>query len=468
MTDQTTTEAPAGKASNPLDLAIGKAKEQVPHEIVHEQALEDSVQSFHAKVPAEAFEAKTAEVLKDLTRQVAIPGFRPGKAPMALVRNRFRREAKEDAVRSMAPKIAEAIVAAKSLRPIGEALLEGWEEGEDGLLVKMLFEVRPVVSITEESLQGIVVEAQSADVADKDIDERIEALRQRDAAYEASEDGAIEADDAIVADIRVLSDDGDEQSHKGQYIEDLGGNFPAPVVAALVGRKKGDAVEAEDTHEHGDHSHTTKYAITINEVKKRVLPAVDDDFAKDVSDDYETVADLRAGIGKELAEDFANRQRAQILDGAYAELAKRVDFPVPQTLVRNLAGQQIDQTEERLRQMGMSLENMGKEFIDRYVERALGEAKDEVRRMLLAEAVADFWKVEATDEAMEAEFARLAESQGRKPLAVRAAFEAQGRLEAFKADLRVKLANDKLKDSVEVRIVEELSKPGEDADGGDA
>jgi trigger factor len=469
VTDQQTQDAPAETPA--LDKALALKNEQIPHTILSEATEPDSIIRYEVAVPSDYVDSKTDAVLQDLVRQVVIPGFRRGKAPMKFVRNRHGKDARDEAVRKMAAKLAELVAKEKDVTTVGEPLFDGWKAAENGdAVVAILLEVRPTVAITDEVLQGLEVEALTADVADDKVDARIQELRLQNATFEAKgDDATFEAGDALVADVTNTADehhgDGPQtESATDEYFEKPEEAFPIVVLEALAGKKKGDTVEAEDRHAHGDHEHVTQYKVTIKEIKKRVLPELDDDFAKDVSDDHESLAAMRAKIREELEEAAKDAQKRQVLAGAFKALRERLEFPVPQTLVRRVAGQQIDSTEERLRGMGMSLNSLGKDFVRNFVDRALVEAADEVREILISEAIADHWNVEASDEMLNAELEKIGAQQGRKALAIRAQLEANQRLEAFKAELRMRATHDKLAGSVKVNIVEKLTVP-EPAEG---
>mgnify|MGYP005857056161 CR=1 FL=1 len=464
MTQQQTQDAPVETPA--LDKAIALKNEQIPCTILSEATEPDSIIRYEVAVPSDYVDSKTDAVLKDLVRQVVIPGFRRGKAPMKFVRNRHGKDARDEAVRKMAAKLAEQVAKEKGVTTVGEPLLDGWKAAENGdAVVAILLEVRPTSTITDEVLQGIEVEALTAEVGEDKVDARIQDLRLQNATFEAKgDDATFEAGDALVADVTSTGDDhhGDgPQVHQAadEYLERPEEALPIVVLEALAGKKKGDSVEAEDRQAHGDHEHVTQYKVTIKEIKKRVLPELDDEFAKDVSDDYDSLATMRAKLREELEASAKDLQKRQILAGAFKALRERLEFPVPQTLVRRVAGQQIDSTEERLRGMGMSLNSLGKDFVRNYVDRALVEAADDVRRILIGEAIADYWNIEVTDEMLNAELEKIGAQQGRKPLAIRAQLEAKGQLEAFKAELRMRATHDKLAGSVKVNIVEKLTEP---------
>ncbi|MBI5154343.1 hypothetical protein HZA57_03815, partial [Candidatus Poribacteria bacterium] len=224
------------------------------------------------------------------------------------------------------------------------------------------------------------------------------------------------------------------------------------------GKKRGDVVEVDHTEAVGEgesaYEDRFHYKITIHEVKKRVLAPLDDEFAKDVSEEFRTLEDLKAKVRKDLDYAEEQRRRGEILEDIYKQLTERVVFDLPVSMVRSMANRSIGQTEQRLREYGMTLRSLNADILNNYVERAHADATVEVRRFLLADQVGRFLDVQVTDEKLDAEIEKIAERQNRKPLAVRASLEAQKKIEDFRADLRIHAVNDRLIEMAEVRVVE--------------
>lgn len=453
-------EAVGQTLASVLEKQSEKQGEQIPHEVVSDEKLEHSRVRYSVRVPSEEFARRIDEVIADLRREVAIPGFRRGKAPVQLVRNRFGKNAKEDAVRKMVPRLAELVAAAKSVESLTEPSFEGWEEAEDGTaLLRIVLEVRPEISITDDVLKGIEVEACEHPVTDEQIAAELQRLREANVTFEAREDAVYEDGDAISYSLDVRDPEGNRIASDcvdNHYTTNPKGSLPDEVYALLPGMTKGDVREAKELILPVDDEEklTGNAVLTIHEVKKRVLPELDDEFAKDVSAEYETLEDLRSATRKEMEESEQSRQRTEILAGIYEVLRERLEFDLPPSLVARLAERSIMQAEERLNQYGMSLRRLGRDYVDRFINKAQSEAIVDARNLLIVDQVGRFLAVEATDEMVDAEIARIAEAQGRKPLAIRAALEANKRLDGFKADLRVKAINDRLVAMANVKIVE--------------
>lgn len=447
-----------GGDGSTLASVLEKTKEDIPFEVLSKEPAPGSCMKVEVKVDKPYFDEKTEAALEEFKDQVSIPGFRRGKAPVKLIRNRFLRQAREEAMRQFAPRLAKQVGERENLEVLSEPGLEKWDpEGAEGPVLTIILEVRPEINVEGSVLEGLSVEVTENPVTDETVSEELEGLRRNAAVYAASEDGTFEEHDALAFTFTVTEEDGTVVDHvtEERYSEDLARDFPDDVVKALVGAGKGDSVSVEGVEvPHGDHTHKHNYLVNIHELKKRSLPELDDEFAKDVSEDFESLDALMAHIRKDLEEAEKNRKRAETLNEIYTELDKRVEFDLPDSMVRRLASRSIQRAEQNLAQYGMTLQQLGRQTVDNYIEQAMSEARGSVKALLIADQIGRLWGVEASEEDVQKELDRIAEAQGRKALAIRAALEKNNQFEDFKADLRIRSVNDRLIDRVEVKIVE--------------
>jgi len=446
---------------------LEKKNEQIPHEIVSEESRDDSRVCYTIKVADDTFGEKIDEVLADLRKQVSLPGFRPGKAPVTLVKNRFGKHAKDEAVRKMVPRLAELVGEEKGQEQLGQPLFEGWESVEGGVELKVILEVKPAIEITDETLANIEVEVVQRDVDEARMEEELTGLQERNATFEASDDAAYERHDALSFDIAAKDPEGNtipQLTVQGQYSENIHEQLPADLIDALVGKKKGESVvdlSTEIQNQQTGQALPAVFTVNVTEVKKRVLPALDDEFAKDVSEEFETLEDLKTKIRSELDQVEENSRRNQTVGGALSILRERLSFELPPTLVQNILQSSLYRAEQQMEQYGLSFKKMGREYTNQYVNKAGAEARVEAQNLLILDKIGDKFGIEASDEMMEAEIQKMADLQGRKPLAIRAQLEAQKKLDDFKAELRMRAVHDKL---IELTTVKAIDKPKEEAE----
>lgn len=442
-----------------LDAVLEMKNEQIPHEILSTEKTEGSRVRIDVRVPAETVNAKVEDVVKEFAKQASLPGFRPGKAPVALIRARYAKNAKDEAVRRMIPRLAELVGEEQKLENLAQPMYDGWKDDNGAVVATIVLEVRPEIALTDASFQGIEVEVTKGDVTDAAIDKEIEALRVRNAAFEGQEGAVFERHDGAALKVEVFTLEG-EKIHSISGVREFSPTpeqqVPPAVYEALLGRKRGETAEVNsvEVNTQQGQKFVLNYRVTINDLRKRVLPAIDDEFAKDVSAEFQSLDDLRKRIRQELEDQREGRRRSETLAGIYAKLRERVTFDVPITLVRQLANRSVYRAEQQLRQYGTTLKKMGQGFVSNYLQKVQSDAFVEAKNMLLVEEAGRFLKVDVSEQDVNAEIERIATMQGRKPLAVRASLEADNRLADFKNDLRMKLVNDRLVSMATVKEVE--------------
>ncbi len=443
--------APEEGEGSTLTALLEEKDEAIPHEVVSSENLPGSQVRYKVRIPADILKARTEKVLNDYKREVSIPGFRKGKAPVDLVRSRFQKPASDEAIRKMTPRIAQLVAKAKDHEVFGEPIYEGWEGsvGEDATITISL-EVRPEIVITEESLQNLEATVVEQVIDDQRVDNALQDLRKENATFEPVDaDYVYQADDAVVVNAAVYDTEGnrlfkfcDDQT----YMQNPAKQMPAEAAAGLVGHKAGDEFMVDDVTIRQQDGSELKCAfkIRIHEIKKRVVPELDDEFAKDISPELTSLADLKADIRKRLEEGREQAHRGQILSRVYEQLSERISFDVPNALIRQFANNSINRTEQRLNQYGLTLRSLERDVVSEFLNKAQQDAQRDAKNMLLADQLARHFDIQITDEELEAEIARIAEAQGRKPLAIRAQLEARKQLEGLRSDLRIKKVNDKL------------------------
>jgi trigger factor len=437
-----------GGDGSALAAVLEQTREVIPYELVEQERLPGSRIRFKVKVGPGDFARKLDATFKEFGKVVALPGFRPGKAPETLVRRRYDAAAREETVKRLVPRLSSQFAADHKLEPLSETYLLGFKsDAATGAVIELALEIHPEIGLTEEKLSGIAVTAHRVTITDAVVDQMIEHLRLQNATYEPTE-AAFAEKDAMVFTCEVRDAAGtriDYRCAKDYYCKDVEGELPEEVAKALVGRKAGDVVELDVMETEDDGSATTvHYRVEVKEVKARVLPVVDDEFAKDVSDKYTNVAELRAGLRERAEKQEIERQRQEAVAEIMAQLRARFEFDVPRgLLVREMRARFAD-TERSLNQMGMSLNYLDADMVRRYETSVEHNARLTVKNALLARAVARHFGIQPTEADIQAELERLAAQTGRKALAIRGQLEARKEWDAFLNSLTARLTDDKL------------------------
>jgi len=311
------------------------------------------------EIPVDAVRKEAESVTAQYQRVARIPGFRQGHAPTALVRQHYRENIRNEVVQSLLPKFFDSAVKEQKLTVVGEPRFEELKFEEDQpLTCKVTFEVLPPFELGD--YKDLEVEEEPSTVSDADVDQTLEELRQRAATYEVVEDRPAGDDDYVL----VSYQGRDLKNPEGRPLEardavvHLGGKGTvAAFTENLRGTQAGevrefDATYPDDYAQKSLAGKTFRYRVEVQSIKKKVVPALDDELAKSVSES-ETLADLRTT----LRADLEKRRKHQVENAAMRklleQLVNRGPFPVPEALVEAQLDRKIESLVSQLVAQGI-------------------------------------------------------------------------------------------------------------------
>jgi trigger factor len=319
---------------------------------------------LHFEVPRERVEAEIAEIINGIRREVSLPGFRKGKAPVDMVKARFAETAQKEAIEKIVPEAYRQALETESLRPVMPAEISDMVYGKEGpLSFQVAIELHPEVNPAE--YKGLKVEGKPAPVEDADVDKEVENLRLRLASFEKL-DREAQPGDVVVMDYWRLDPEGnpEEDSKVTGYPVEVGaGGLVREFEEALPGMSAGETrtirvTYPEDFPQEEMRGKQADFGLEIKEVGMRLLPELNDELATRLG--AESVLDLRNKVREGLTEarrrEADDRKRNQLL----GRVVEASDFEVPQGMV------------------DMALESMLKS----YREEHQGADKDEVEAKL--------------------------------------------------------------------------------------
>jgi trigger factor len=396
---------------------------------------------LHVTVPAAEFEKAIDAAFKKLAREVRIPGFRPGKAPRALLERRLGTDiAREQALQDALPQYYVDAVTEHDVDVIAPPEIEitaGQEEGD--VEFDAVVEVRPQIRLL--GYDELEVELPYTPVSDDDVDKQVDALRERFADLADSEFPLI--DDAY-ATIDITGE------HNGESVEGLtasdflyrvGSDIVVPELDdQLRGTRPGAMLDFTATLPErfgelgGEDVH---FKVLVKEAKTKVLPDVTDEWASEASE-FDTVDELRADIRKRLEVMQKLQAQMAVRDKVLEAAAELVPIEPPETLVDSEVRRRIEDIAHRLSHQGGTLEQYlqatGQEPDAFVAEVRIGAAKAVLADLALRAVVAQE-EIAATDEQVDAEITRLAERAEQKPDRVRRDLERSGALETVRSDI---------------------------------
>ena len=391
------------------------------------------------EIPGPEVEKTTERVAKDLARIARVPGFRPGKAPVSLIRRRFAEDIKGEVLEKLVPEYLEKAVADQKLSIVTRPQLDrvDWVEG-GGVKFRASFEVLPEFELGD--YKDLTVELPAMDIAEADVGRALEQMRERAANYAPIEGRPAQDGDYAVLKVLGIPADGGAPIRSDSVLCHIGGDETVEAFTKnLRGAQPGEERRFEVTYppEFPDARLKGKviaYTVNVLELKEKRLPVLDDAFAKDVSQ-AASLEELRAQL-REQMEKARDRRKAELVkEKILGALLSRHDFPVPEALVE----QQMD---SRLRNLVRALVAQGTDPRGVNVDwaalraRQRAPAVDDVKGEILLDRIATAEKIEVTEEELDKELAHAGEHSGESVQALRARLTKEGTLDTMRSKLR--------------------------------
>lgn len=417
--------------------------------------VETNVVELIVAVSEEELQKAVQAAYKKNVGKIAIPGFRKGKAPKAMIEKLYGKDFfYEDAVNALYPVAYEAAVEEANIDPVDQAKVDNLEfkEGE-GFTFRATVTVKPEVEISD--YKGIKAEKTIETIMAADVNAELDKLRERNARLVTVENRAAKKDDTATIDFEGFVDGVAFEGGKGEeYPLVLGsGAFIPGFEEQVIGHKLGEEFDVNVTFPEEYHVDTlcgkpAVFKVAIKNLQKKELPVLDDEFAKDVSE-FDTLADLKKDIKEKLqaGKDEAAQQEVEqtLIDAVVANMKAEI----PQVMIENKANELMNDFAYRLQSQGLGLDmylqytGMDQESFRKSFE---GSAERQVKVRLAMEKIAELEGVSVTVDELDAEFKRLAEMYGLEEAKIREFIPTKD----VKEDLYVTKAIDIVRGSAEI------------------
>jgi trigger factor len=370
-------------------------------------------------------------------REARLPGFRKGKVPRSMIKLHFADDVRQEVARRLIPDVYRQALAETRIEPVEEPdLQEVTLEENAALKFAAVVEVKPAITLGAYS--GLKIEHTPKEFAQTEVDEALTALQEQHAEYRSVERAA-DPGDLVIVDYTLTPEGMEPRSETGYGFVIGGGNVLPEMEEAVIGLAAGGSrqtrVRFGDDHRNETlRGKSADASVTVSEVKEKIVPALDDDFAKSVGGDFETLDALKAEVrkGLEARRDADNRRalEAALLDAVLAGHS----FEVPEALVLRQVGHQIEHAREHMRRQGMDPEKVPWDY-KKLLEDLRPGAEKAVKRALLIEAIAEKEGLHPADADVDAEVERLAQASQRPVAAVRRMLEQSGDLDGIRHTL---------------------------------
>jgi trigger factor len=414
------------------------------------QRISPVVMELQVQIPADSVKAQVDKAYLSLGKKAHVKGFRPGKAPRDVLSRLFGPQVANDVANAIVNDTLPKVLTEQNLTPVNQPAVEAGEaiDPKKAFSYKARFEVQP--EIEDVKFEGFELFKPKVEVPDTSIDEQLEQLRTRNAALKAPEPArAAKAGDVVTIDFTLSVDGKEVKDGGGQGVQlELGAGQALPEIdAALLGKNNGDKATAEHTFpaEHPREDFRGKkgsFEITIADLKERVPPTLDDEFAKDIG--FETLIALRADVHTKLEKAFKDRSETVVAEQIVAKLNELNPCDVPPSLVEQ-------QTRIMEQEVVMQARRAGQRFTQEQAETLhnaiVADAERKVRAGLLMAAIAKKNAFKVTDEDLEKGMQELAAETGKNVAKLRVEYR-----EKSKRDILIgMILEDKILDFIEAK-----------------
>jgi trigger factor len=390
------------------------------------------------EIEADVVDREIAARAQDYARQVKIPGFRPGKIPPGVIKQRFRQQVLEDVAEKLVNKVVHEELEGRGLRPLATPRVTDLkiDEGQP-LTFTAVFETLPLVELPE--WKGLVAQAPKVAVAEEDVDRELARLAEEAARYDAVEPRPADAGDFAVLDVRFTTAEGKPRHDENVLVEVGATDNHKELNEALVGMAPGETRMARVVVEPAQQAppkaeRAVDYTVTLKDIKKKVVPALDDEFAKDLGE-WDSLAALRETVRQRLR-DAAQRKAEREVKGALLEaLMAKASFEVPEALVERHMNARTESAARGLAWQGLDPTKVGMDW-KQYREAQREDSVRAARADILLDEIARREGIQASDAEVEAEISRYAETLKKSKESVRARMEKEGDIHALRARIR--------------------------------
>lgn len=395
------------------------------------QKLSPVLVEFDVEVAAERVKNELDRAYTEIARSARVPGFRPGKAPRRVLSHYFGARIRADVVQKLVDETFPRAVTEHQVQPVTQPAIEAQKIVENGpFTYKARVEILPAIENVE--YVGLTAKRPKVEVTDEQVNEEIENLRRAHATLQAPEPARpAQAGDVLTVDltVEVGGQEVGDASATDLALELGAGQVLPEIDQALQGKSVGETVRV-DVSLPAQHPHpklrgkTATFSLTIKEIKARVLPTADDEFAKDVGD-FESLQALRDDLRQKLEKRAKEAAENQLAEQLVAELVKRNPIPVPPSLVQ----QQMRITEQeilaRARAYGQPASALGPELVQQIEQ----DSEVKVRAGLLMAEIAKKEGIQIGQPEIEEGLKELAEQTGKNIAKLRAEYRDQKKRE---------------------------------------
>jgi len=393
-------------------------------------------------VPADVVARQTEEVIQKFQKLARIPGFRQGKVPPTVIRQRFAEDIRSEVVEALVPKHFRRETEKQGLHPVSQPRVTDLHihDGEP-LKFKASFEVMPEIKV--EGYKELRAEHPKIEVTDDEVTQAVESLREQHATFTPIEGRTLADGDFAQVSILGGAKDGEGQPVKmDEILVEIGGKttleeFSANLRGANTGDTRSFGVNyPQDYSDQRLAGKVFSYTLKVHGVKQKSVPELNDEFAKELGNDLQSLDDLKKRIREQMEHERRTTAEREAKDKLLEELVKRNDFAVPDAMIERQVELRLERGLRALAAQGMRTEDMKKMDFERLRAGQRDQAEQEVKASLLLEEVAAKENIQVSDEEFATELESLSKQTKQTVEALRARLTEDGALDRIRHRIR--------------------------------
>jgi len=407
-------------------------------------AKKDGVKrEISVEIPADEVTRETEAIIQKYQKMARLPGFRRGHVPASIIRQRFKEDLKSDVVEALVPRYFRKEAEKLGMIPVSQPRVTDLHvhEGEP-LRFKASFEIMPEIKV--EGYKELRSDHPEIVVKDEEIEEALNSIREQHATFTSVEGRSLQDGDFAQSSMNGKPKDTDDKTnpvHMDEVLIEIGGKNTVPEFTEnLRGANAGEEREfevryPEDVNDKRLAGKTFVYTVKIQAIKEKNLPELTDDFAKELGE-FSNLDQVRKQIRENMEAERKHTAEREAKDKLIAELVKRNDFEVPESLIDRQIDVRLERGLRALAAQGMKMEDMKKMDLPRLRVGQRDQAVQDVKSSLLLERIAELEKIEVGDEELNHELAAVAQQTKQTPEAVRARLTQDGGLDRIRNRIR--------------------------------
>ncbi len=414
-----------------------------PTETVDAKKQDGVKREISVEIPAEEVTRETETIVQKYQKVARLPGFRAGHVPASIIRQRFKEDLKSDVVEALVPRYFRKEAEKLGMIPVSQPRVTDLHihDGEP-LRFKASFEIMPEIKV--EGYKELRAAHPEIVVKDEEVEEALNSVREQHATFTSVEGRPLADGDFAQSSMDGRPKDADDKTqpvHMDEVLIEIGGKNTVPEFTEnLRGANAGDEKSfevsyPEDSNDKRLAGKTFVYTVKIQAIKQKSLPELNDDFAKELGE-FTSVDQVRKQIRDNMEAERKHTAEREAKDKLVAELVKRNDFEVPESLIDRQIDLRLERGLRALAAQGMKMEDMKKMDLPRLRAGQRDQAVQDVKSSLLLERIAELEKIDAGEDEVNHELEALAQQTKQTPEAVRARLTQDGGLDRIRNRIR--------------------------------